>query len=484
MSWSIIRPGRPRTMGALGLRLIGCTLIAAAVAVPSRDAQAESLVDAMISAYLANPALNAARSGQMATDEEVARARSGWRPSISANAETNFQTVNTSPASTSDGEVYPKSYGFTLTQPIFRGFRTWNSVRQAEATVRAGQQDLKAVEQTTLLNAATTYMNVVRDQAIVRLRRNNVKVLTEQLNATEDRFDVGEVTKTDVAQSRARQAGSVSDLSLAEGNLKSSRAAYEEVIGHPPSRLFKPAGLAHALPNTLTAALEVGLEENPQIIAAVFRTKASRHAVDTVRGELLPEVSLQASYQKSFDTSSFVDDREVTTVTGRVTVPLYQAGEVSARIRQSKHVYHQRQDELQDARNKVRSAVVSAWSQLQAVRAQLKSDQTQVGATQTALTGVKEEERVGQRTVLDVLDAQQELLNSQVSLETTRRDLVVASFNLLSSVGRLTVQDLGLSVENYDPEAHYVEVRRKWFGTGPRLPKTEQFSFRGSVIDY
>lgn len=439
-------------------------------------ARAESLYEAMISAYVGNPALRAARAGLRATDEDVPRAKSGFRPTITGSGTSTFSNSNTSPSSPSDGSIYPKSLSVTLSQPIFRGFRTINSVREAEANVRAGRQDLKSTEQDTLLSAVTTYMDVVRDQAIVRLRKNNVQVLSEQLRATQDRFDVGEVTKTDVAQAKARHAGAVSLLSLARATLNTSRAEYERVVGNPPGGISQPGSLTHILPGSINVALDVGLEENPQIIAAKFRQKASRHAVDRIRGEFLPSVDLEASYAKSYDPSDAIDNSEATTVTGRLTVPLYQAGEVSARLRQSKHTFQQRRDEFQVAYDSVRSNVIASWSQLESAKAQLTSDRAEVEANRTALLGVREEEKVGQRTILDVLDAEQELLDSEVGLETTRRDYVIASFSLLSTLGRLTAADLGLAVEYYDPEEHYNAVRRKWFGTGPRLPAEDSLS--------
>lgn len=458
------------------LRLFGCGAFAVSIGFIAgmsgfaRSAQAETLFDALVSAYVGNPALNAARSGQMAVDEEVPTAHSGWRPTVSFSGITTFQNTNTNPAAVTDGDLYPKSYSFSLSQPIFRGFRTLNAVREAEANVRAGRQDLKAVEQTTLLSAATAYMDVVRDLAIVRLTQNNVSVLSEQLSATRDRNEVGEVTKTDVAQAQARRASAVSRLSLARAEVRASKADYKRVVGNEPYGLGQPGSLAHVLPNSLDEALLVGLEEHPDIVAAEFRSKASRHAVDAARGELLPEVSLEASYSNSFGATG-IENTESTTVSGRVTVPLYQAGAVSANIRQSKHTYYQLRDQLEDTRNRVRSEIVTAWSLLQAQKAQLVSDQTQVQANRTALEGVREEEKVGQRTVLDVLDAEQEYLDSRVELVSTQRDLVVATFTVLSAIGRLTANDLGLPVEFYDPEEHYNKVRRKWFGTGPRLPR-------------
>lgn len=474
MGFGLTVSGEPRRAGNIERFLLASFFVFIIVAGSASQARADSLFEALVSAYVANPALNAARAGVRATDEEVPRAHSGWRPTIAGTGSVTYSDENNDPGLVSDGDVTTKSYAVSLRQPIFRGFRTINSIREAEASVRAARQQLKGTEQLTLLNAVTAYMNVVRDQSIVRYRQSNVGVLSEQLSATRERFNVNLVTKTDVAQSEARRSRAMSDLSLAQGNLKTSRATYKRVVGNSPTNLRQPGNLSHILPNSLDAAILVGMEENPDIIAAIFRAKAQRHAVDVVRGELLPEINLEASYGKSYDPETYIEENEVTTVTGRLTVPLYQAGEVSARIRQSKHLYEQRRGELDDVRDRIRAEIVSAWSQLESAKAQLASDRAQVSANQTALSGVRSEEKVGQRTVLDVLDAEQELVNSQVRLQTTQRDVVIATFSVLSAVGRLTAMDLGLPVEYYDPEAHYQKVRRKWFGTGPRLPRGDE----------
>jgi outer membrane protein len=296
----------------------------------------------------------------------------------------------------------------------------------------------------------------------VRLRENNVTVLSRDLRATQDRFNVGEVTRTDVAQAQARRAASVSALDLARSNLKTSRASFERVVGHPPSNLVdaRPSNL---VPGAVQESVEIGGRESPVVVAALYREQAARHAVDRIRGERLPQVQLEANYGKRFDTSAATDSVESTTVTGRLTVPFYSGGEVEARVRQAKHTHVSRLQEIEQARTEVQAAVVAAWSQLGAARAQLESDQSSVEANRIALTGVREEERVGQRTLLDVLNAEQELLNSEVNLVTTRRNLVVASYSVLSTMGRLNAQELGVASLVYDPEAHYHEVRRKWF---------------------
>ena len=427
-------------------------------------ARAETLNEALASAYKVNPRLDAARATLRATDEEVPRAISGYRPTITGTADTNFQNQNTRPnlPGAGNGSSNPRGYAVQLVQPLFKGFQTVNAVSEAEATVRAGRETLRSVEQSVLLEAVTAYLDVVRDQAIVRLRENNVTVLTRDLRATQDRFNVGEVTRTDVAQAQARRAAAVSALDLAKSNLQTSRATYERVIGHPPSNLIEPKQ-SSLVPKTLNDSSEISGRENPAVVAALYREQAAKFAVDRIRGERLPEARLEANYQRRFDESVQVESQEQTTVTGRLIVPFYSGGEVEARVRQAKHTHVSRLQEIEQARTEVLAQVVAAWSQLIAAKAQLESDQASVDANRIALAGVREEERVGQRTLLDVLNAEQELLNSEVNLVTTKRNLVVASYNVLSTIGRLNSQELGVASLVYDPEAHYLEVRRKWF---------------------
>jgi outer membrane protein len=425
---------------------------------------ADSLADALQRAYKYNPRLDAERARLRATDEEVARANSGYRPQITGQGDVGYQKSESRPTSTSNGSVNPKGYSVNAVQPIFNGFQTVNQVREAEATVRAGRETLRSVEAQVLLEAVTAYMDVVRDQAIVRLRENNVTVLTRELKATQDRFNVGEVTRTDVAQATARRAGSVSALDLARANLRSSRAAYERTVGSPPSTLADPPVPGGKLPKSLQEAISIGARDNPNVVGALYREQAARHTIDRIRGELLPTVTVEAAYAQRFDPSRLVDETESTTVQGRVSVPIYEGGEVRARVRQSKHTHVSRIQEIEQARSETQASVTSAFSRFQASKAQLESDQSQVQANRTALAGVREEEKVGQRTILDVLNAEQELLNSEVNLVTTRRDLVVNAYTLLGQVGRLNVQELGVTNAVYDPDIHYAEVRRKWFG--------------------
>ena len=437
-----------------------------ATAVTTECASAQSLRDALAAAYQYNPRLDAERARQRATDEEVSRAHSGYRPTVTGTADIGYNRVDTKPSGLANngGETHPKGYGVNASQPIFRGFRTLNGVRVAEATVRSGRETLRNVEQAVLLEAATFYVDVVRDQAIVKLRENNVEVLARELKATRDRFSVGEVTRTDVAQAEARRAAAVSALDLARANLKTSRASFERSIGYPPGNLSEQRPPANLLPKSQNEAVDITLRENPQVVAALYTEQAARSNVDLIWGELLPTVQLNASYNQRFDPSRTIDESETTTVTGQLSVPLYEAGDVRARVRQAKHTHVSRLQQIEQARTEAKAATIGAWSNLIAARAQIEADQIQVRATATALAGVREEERVGQRTLLDVLNAEQEALNAQVQLATTKRNLVVASYSVLSAIGRMTIPELGNTAIAYDVEAHYHEVRRKWWG--------------------
>lgn len=452
-----------RASRQLGRRLLLSFCILAFAAFAPASSRAETLQQALSAAYKYNPRLDAERARLRATDEEVARAMSGYRPVISGSAEVTHQHTYTRPPGTSSSSS-PKGVGVSLVQPLFNGFQTTNAVGEAEASVRAGRETLRDIERAILLEAVTAYVDVVRDQAIVRLQENNVNVLSRELKATQDRFAVGEVTRTDVAQAQARRAGALSQLDLAKANLKTSRGAFERTTGHAPSNLVDPGVPERLLPKSQGDAIGLATKENALVVAALYREQAARHTVDRIRGELLPEVRLEANYTHRWDTSANVDENESASVTGRVNVPIYEGGETYARVRQAKHTHVSRLQEIEQARTEVQQQVVTSWSQLQAARAQLQSDLVQVESNRTALNGVREEERVGQRTLLDVLNAEQELLNAEVQLVTTKRNLVVSAYAVLASVGRLEVNNLGVASQVYDPEQHYLEVRRKWWG--------------------
>jgi outer membrane protein len=427
-------------------------------------ASAESLKDALSATYGYNPRLDAQRAFQRATDEDVARAMSGYRPTVTGNADVGIERTDQRPSNFLDGVTKPRGYGVDAVQPIFSGFRTYNAVNAAEANVRAEREVLRDVERSVLLQAVTAYMDVVRDQELVRLNENNVNVLSRELKAAQDRFAVGEVTRTDVAQAEARRADAVSRLDAARANLRTSRGSYQQVIGHPPSGLAWPGAPETFLPRSLNDAVGVSNNEDPLVVAALFREQAAKYTVEQIRGELLPTVQLEASYNDRFGSSKLTDEVESGTVVGRAIIPIYEAGDVYARVRQAKQNHLGILQQIEQVRTEQTQNVVAAWSQLEAARAQLQSDRVAVESNKVALQGVREEEKVGQRTLLDVLNAELEYLNSQVNLETTRRNLVVAAYAVIGAMGRLDAEWIGAASYVYDPNVHYKEVRRKWIG--------------------
>lgn len=439
-------------------------LLTAFAASASTPVSAETLREALAATYSNNPQLDAERARLRATDEGVAQANSAFRPTVTGNGSVGFERLQTKPSSTSAGNTYPKTWGVTVNQPIFRGFRSINGVNVAEANVRAGRETLRQTEQVVLIGAVSAYMDVIRDQAILKLRENNQRVLADTLRSTKLQFAVGEVTQTDVAQAEASLSAAVSAIELAKANLKSSMAAYERFVGRAPGRLVEPRGLGNMLPKSLQSAISIAQQESPSVVAALYQEQGARWNVDLIRGELLPTVSVQGSYQESFDASRQLDESSTTTVTGQVSVPLYEGGAVYSRVREAKHRHVATLQEIQRAKSEAQANATAAWSQVVAARAQLVSDKAAVESNRVALFGVREEEKVGQRTKLDVLNAEQALLNAQVSLVSTKRNLIVNDYTLLQAIGRLNMQELAAVPEVYDPEVHYSEVRRKWWG--------------------
>ena len=449
-------------VGARNAALLACVLLASVSA--SLPATAETLRQALSSAYRSNPRLDAERARLRATDEEVPRALSGYRPRVTGAADAGVTRLESKPDTTSEGEARPWGYSLTVSQSVFNSFRTSNTVDEAEATVRAGREQLRAIEQQVLLDAVTGFADVVRDREIVRLRESNVAVLSKLGVATEARAAAREVTRTDVAQARSRLARALSQQDLARGNLKASRAAFERAVGHAPAGLVPPTPPRTLLPKSLEEALATAEKESPTVVGALYREAADRHGVARIRSELLPELKVEASYGNRFRQLGGIEEQETASIAGRLSVPLYEGGETYARVRQAKHKHVSRLQEIEQARQEAQATVTQAWARYQASRGQLKADRMAVDAARVALEGVREEERAGQRTVLDLLNAEQELLDAQVQVLSSSRDLVVASYTLLAQMGRLTATELTLADPVYDAEANYQEVRSRWFG--------------------
>jgi outer membrane protein len=447
---------------------VGAAAVAAAL-LSARPASAETLESALAQAYRNSPTLNAQRAALRAIDESVPQALAGYRPRVTGSIDSGYQhyeatTLSGGVLTRTNTNLSPRGGNVGLVQTVFNGFRTGNLTRQAEASVLAGRETLRNAVQTALLEAATAYMNVLRDTAILDLQRRNVQVLQEQLKQTRDRFNVGEVTRTDVAQSESRVAASQSQVLSAEANLKASQATYQRVVGVAPVNLRAGMPVDRLSPGTLDGAVSQGRSQHPTVVAAQYTVDAAQHAVKAAEGSLYPTVTVESNVQKRWDLAPGTFDQLTGTVLGRVQVPIYQGGSEYSVIRQQKETLGQRRIELDVQRDQVRQSVVQAWSQLQATKAQIIAAQAQVNATEVALNGVREEARVGQRTTLDVLNAQQELVNARVSLVTAQRDRVVASFTLLAAVGRLSPEAMGLKTEVYDPRVHYHQVRDKWIG--------------------
>jgi len=438
-------------------------------------ARAESMSGALVRAYGTNPDLNQQRAGVRAKDEDIPRTTSAYRPTVSATGQYGYNYLSAQEPGAllgrSGGSVSykentePGTLGLTVTETIFNGNRNYNSVRQAETNVLGARETLRNTEQNVLENGATAYMDVLRDTAILDLRKNNIIVLEEQLRQTRDRFNVGEVTRTDVAQAASSLASARSDYFTAQANLETSIANYHQVIGVDPAHLEPARSVESLLPYTLGQAINVAIAQHPEVQAALQQVDAAELQVKLVEGELLPTVTVSGQIQQNYNYSGIPSYRLFNgAVTGALTVPIYTGGEVDARVRQAKELLSQAELQADLQRTEVRASVVSNWGLLDSAKAVIVSDQAAVKAAEIALEGVREEARVGQRTTLDVLNAQQTLLNARVSLVSAQRDRVVASYATLAAVGELSSDTLGLDVVRYDPTVHFDQVKDKWFG--------------------
>lgn len=452
-------------MERMSQRIVTGVFFAAAALAVSAPTHAQSLTDALAQAYMNNPTLASARADLRSVDEGVAQAIAGWRPSVSvaADADVTAARNNTSSGTARGQHREGKSVTLSVSQNLYAGGQTVAATRAAENSVRAQRASLQASEQTVLLSAATAYMNVVRDMAVLDLNVNNEQVLRRQLEAAQDRFQVGEITRTDVHQAEARLSGATADRIKAEGDLQASRAVFANVIGVPPEKL-EDTKAPLDLPADLGEAISVGLEENPSLKAAEFSEAAARDTADQVKGELLPSIDLTGAADRSLQASN--ENSMSESVYGKVTltVPLYQSGSVYSRLRAARQDVASKRHLVTQAERDAREGVTRAWETLQSTKARIRSYEAQIRAAEVALEGVQREAAVGSRTVLDVLDAEQELLDAKVSLVRAKRDELVASFELKSALGRLTAQALALNVDVYDPAAHYGEVRGRWVG--------------------
>ncbi len=446
--------------------LLTCSILATA-GVISTGASAETLDDALAKAYQDNPTLEAGRAQLRATDEEISQALSNWRPTVQLNGSAGVRRLDVDTgqaATTRDTTLNPYQVGLNVTQPIYRGGRTEAETKRAEARIEAQRAALRSTEQSVFLNVSTAYFNVLRDTAVVELNQNNIRVLERQLEATRDRFSVGEVTRTDVSQAEARLARAKADLIAAQGTLANTRAVYERLVGNAPTDLKIPDPLG-GLPTSVKQVIDTASSQHPDILQAQYSEEAAHDNIRLSEGALYPVVNLTAGLSRSRETSSEDTTTDNAEVMAEVTVPIYQKGAEYSSIRAAKQTASQARIVVDQTRREVIESATSAWENLVTARASIESQQAEVSAAEVALDGVQREASVGSRTVLDVLDQEQELLQARVALVQSRRDAAVAEFQVKAAIGALNAQVLGLPVEIYDVEQNYNKVKDQLWGT-------------------
>lgn len=427
-------------------------------------AQAETLQAAMMRAYQTNPDLRKEQAKLRAIDESVPLAKSGQRPSLDFNSAIGESTFKQGAL---ENDSTPRNLGFSLTQPIYKGGSIESSIDSAEKAVLAARATYKDAEQTLFLNVVTSYFDVWLYQATVKINKKNEDVLRQELQAARDRFNVGEATRTDVAQADSRLAGATAARIESEGQLANAKATYEKVIGSPPSELAAP-DLNFPIPTKLDEMIDLAQANNPKVINAKFVSEGAERDIATAEGGLLPQVDIQASANRAWDsgTAATTGKTDTASIMARLTVPLYRSGADYARTRAAKETASQRRVEIHAALDSARETAVRAWESLNTAQATIKSRQKQVEAAELAFLGVKEESKVGTRTILDRLNAEAEALQARVNLVQAQRDKAVALFLVKAAIGELTAQQLNLPITPYDPTVHYDQTKNKWIGLG------------------
>jgi outer membrane protein len=435
------------------------------------SASADSLFGAMEKAYVTNPTLNSARAGQRATDELVPQALSGWRPTVGVGAEINKSYSSGPVGQDIDGTIirdssdqFNSNVAIQLAQPLFRGYGTVSQTKSAEARVDAGKQGLLGTEQQVLFDVVQAYMEVYAGRQFVVLRRQDVAALQTQVKAARDRFAVGEITRTDVAQAEARLAEAQSFLVNAQTDLARAVASYVQVVGQEPGKLSYPKVVN--VPKSLKSALDTAGEINPQLLAQAFVEVAANSDIKVAFSNLLPSADLVATGVRA-DPDLSVPDKHSNSfeVGAQLSIPLYESGFVYSQVRQAKQLASQSRIQVIEVARSVRQAVASSWNAYVGLAQIIKNARTQVSAAQLALNGVQQEYQAGTRTTLDVLDAQRDLVQAQILQVTAERNRVVSGYQLLAAIGHLTAEEVGLKVPIYDPDANYQRVRNKWIGT-------------------
>lgn len=457
-------------------KLLFTAVLVSATALSPLAASAETILGALSKAYQNNSSLNSSRAGVRVTDEGVAIAKSGWRPTITGSGSIDYSSSHLNARGNAPGlnrsiSLTTGNFGVEIDQTLFDGFQTRNNVAAAEARVRASFESLRNAEENTLFNAASAYMDVIRDRQVAVLTEQNLQFLTEQARAARSRFEVGEGTRTDVAQADAQRASAVAQLSAARATALASAATYRQIVGDEPGRLRPAAPVSKLLPSSLDAAIAIASAEHPAILATAHLVDAAAFSVKSAEGALLPQLSASAGVSSAYrhtQPPDFGAGQDGTTTSASIgatlTVPIYSGGRTSALVRQSKESLSQARIEVDVSRDTVRQAVTSAWSQYTAAQQSVTANRQVVAAAQLALNGVIEERNVGQRTTLDVLNAQATLITAKINLVSAERDVVVASYAILSAVGHLSADRLALNVTKYRPEEHYDAVKDKWIG--------------------
>jgi len=461
---------RAARVGHVDRRLLrlGICLAAACFAFAATAAHGESLPEALTKAYQTNPALNAERARQRATDENVPQALSGYRPQILATLSAGFQAVrNLQPDNTIQlANLKPWTIGVTVSQTLFNGFKTANSVRVAELQVQSGREALRNVGQGVLLDAVTVYTNVLANQSLVDAQRANVAFLQETLGITQKRLNAGDVTPTDTAQAEARLSRGRADLNAAEVNLAVSQATYAQVIGNAPTLLRPAETVDRLLPRSRDDATGLAFREHPAVMAASFDFDVASTSIRVAESSLMPTITLQGSVSRSRQSDPTLGSAgtDQASVTGQLTQPIYDGGMAASQTRQAKELATQSRLVLDQVRNQSRTAAVGAWVANEGAKVAVTASEAEVRAATVALQGVQREAAGGQRTTVDVLNAQQDLILAKARLIGALRDRVIASYTLLSAIGRLDVKNLGLNTPDYLPEVHYHQVRDAWHG--------------------
>ena len=446
----------------------GAIVVLAVLVAQAAPSSAETLTEALVQAYQSSLQLNAERARQRGTDENVPQALAGYRPQIMGSLSAGLQAVrNTLPDNSIQGATLrPWTIGVTVSQVLFNGFKTANSVRAAEFQVLSGREALRNTGQGVLLDAVTAYMNVLANQALLEAQRTNVAVLREIQATTIRRLSAGDVTPTDTAQAEARLNRGLADLNAADVTLAISKATYAQVIGRPPSQLAAATPVDRLSPVSMAAAAETANHEHPAVLGAGYDVDVAQTTIKVAESTLLPTVAVQASASRSLQSDSTLSTSatDQASVLGQINVPIYDGGTAASQTRQAKEVASQSRMVLEQVRNQSRTAVVSAWVSNEGTKVALSAAESETHAADVALQGVKREAQGGQRTTIDVLNAQQDLTNARSRQILAQRDRVIASYTLLSAVGRLDVHNLGLNTPDYLPEVHYHQVRDAWHG--------------------